>query len=91
MCSGSGSCGILDGGGKGWTPDATLAIVGDVGGAECDLGGDVRECGISMGAIDGEGMTSASGRSRSEESGLEGTKGSSRLGEADCSEPCTES
>lgn len=39
MCRGSGFEGKLDGGGKRCALEATFAIMGDVGGAERDLGG----------------------------------------------------
>jgi hypothetical protein len=72
-CSGSGSGGV-DGDGEACALDVTLAVMGDVGGAECILGDDIRECGRFMGAIGGEARTLWRGRVG--ESGLEGANGS---------------
>ena len=76
MCRGSGSGGRLDGGGRGYALVVTSATVGDVGGADCDLGG-----GKSTGTLGREDGASGRGDADSDDSTFEWDNPSSRLGE----------
>jgi hypothetical protein len=82
VCRGSGFGGKLDGGGKWCALELTLAIMGDVGGAVCDLGGGVIEGGRSTVIFGSEGVFGRDGADW-DESVFEWVKPSSRPGDPD--------
>jgi hypothetical protein len=81
VCRGSGSSERLDGGGRGYALVVTSTATGDVGGADCDLGGGVRGGGKSIGTLGREDGASGRGDADSDDSTFEWDNPSSRLGD----------
>jgi hypothetical protein len=77
VCRGSGSGGRVAGGGRGSTLVVTSTTMGDVGGAECGLGGEVRRGGNFIGTVGTEDGASGRGVADSDESTFEWVDSSS--------------